>query len=369
MPSFYRDFVRHVAFLFDAETMHKAALFAGQQAGKYKPLRDLFHSLYYHSDPALTVRLGHVTYPSPAGLAAGYDKYGQLFDIIPHTSAGHLEFGTITPSKRKGNPGTRCWRLPDDYAMINRMSLNNSGLVKSAETVKEREFEIPVHVNFDPNVFRVEDTQPDSDVENMVAAREILWDPPFPKVLNISCPNAEDGTAYEDPERLDALLGKVDIIRKRKPRPVYIKVSHDLANDQLLDILYVGEKHGVTGYILTNTSLSRNGLITSSRKIRKIGNGGLSGAPLMERNLEMVKLARKTLGDEEIIIGCGGIGCIEGLHPAFDTFRYLENGADMVQVLTGVPYWGPSIFGDIVTELPKYLEGYGSLEEFRKRRG
>lgn len=367
MQGFYREFVRPAAFLFDAERMHRAALAAGEAAGKSGTLRRLAGSLYSH-DSGMSVDAGSVRYPGVAGLAAGYDKYGQLLDIFPQLGASHEELGTITPYERDGSKRPRLFRLPDDYALINRMGLNNLGVVKTAKLLDGREFSAPLDISFDPNMFFIEDTEQEEARAAILAAREKLWKIPYAKTLNISCPNTGDGKAFEELYRLDELLGRTDRMQAIAHRDVYVKFSHDLSDEELGELIDICCGHEVTGFVIGNTSNSRAGLSTPRSALDRIGAGGLSGLPLIERKLQMIRFARKKTIGAKVIKGVGGIGCNLGTTPAWDTYRYLQSGAHMVQVLTGIPYRGFGIFREISEGLPRLLSGYTSMEDYFIRR-
>ncbi len=369
MGNIYRRLVRPAAFLFDAETTHKLALAVGEAAGRSRLLGGIAGRLY-NQDSGMSVVVGSITYPGVAGLAAGYDKYGQFIGIAPRLGASHEELGTITPYERDGKPKPRLFRLPRDYALINRIGLNNFGAVKTAELVEGREFSIPLDISFDPNMFFIEDTEPDEETRNAIlGAREKLWRVSYAKKLNISCPNTGDGKAFELPYKLHELLYRTDEVYERIPRDVYVKFSHDLSDDQLGELIDVCWHHQVTGFVIGNTSNSREGLKTPGRTLAKIGAGGLSGLPLVERKLEMIRFAREKTGGAKIIQGAGGIGCNPATTPAYDTYMYFLNGAHVVQVLTGIPYRGFGIFNEIHEELPRFLKSYSSMEDFLARRG
>ncbi|HLC67347.1 MAG TPA: hypothetical protein VJI12_00530 [archaeon] len=360
----YEDIVKPAVFLFDPELTHTAILTAGQIAGSNPVSRAAVDLAYHRTDSGLTLKLGRVTYPSPAGLAAGYDKYGHLVNIMPHMSAGHEEFGTVTPSEREGNPKKRLFRLPLDHALINRMGLNNYGLVKSAQMLDGMDFGIPLDISFDPNVFFIDDKD-----ATQIRARYDLWRIPYAKKINVSCPNTKDGKAYETPDGLDKLLGRIDGMCEIAQRDVYVKFSHDLTDERLGELIDVCGDHNVVGFVIGNTSNSRHGLRTPAATLEQIGNGGLSGAPLMQRKLKMVEYTRKKTNGRSIIQGVGGIGCDPHSTPAQDVYNYLLAGAHTTQVLTGIPYRGIGIFRDVNEKLAGYMKAYGSLEDFMRRRG
>lgn len=362
MSLLYERLVRPVAFRFDAEQTHRAALKAGEFAG-----RGLGNGTP-HWDQGLLVKAGSVTYPAVAGLAAGYDKYLQLVDIMPRLGAGHEEGGTFTPYPRDGNVKPRLFRLPRDHALINRMGLNNDGIVMAARKVC-RAFAVPLDISFDPNVLFIEDIEPDEETRTgMLTAREQLWRVPYAKKINVSCPNTTDGKAYENRDALDRVLAETDRINSDIPRDVYVKFSHDLTDNELGELIDVCTHHDVTGFVIGNTSNSRSGLQTPNSALARIGSGGLSGLPLMERKLAMIRYARKKTDGRKIIVGVGGIGCNPYTDPAFDTYQYLLAGAHLVQILTGIPYRGFGIFRQIHRNLPRYLAEYGSIDEFLRRR-
>jgi len=350
----YESIIRPAAFRMDAESAHNAALAFGRIVGSSAFGRALTRELFDHRDAGLSAIVGGVRYPTVIGLAAGYDKYGDWIDFLPQLGAGYEEFGTITPFAHDGNPRPRMFRLPRDVALINRMGLTGPGAVACAEML-DRDYEIPLNVSFDPNMFFVDD-------EKIVDARSRLWSIPYAKVLNVSCPNTEDGKAFESPERLDELLSRTDRMVGKIPRDVYVKFSHDLSDYAMRDLIGMCLAHRVTGIVISNTSKKLSLVTERADKIE----GGLSGKPLFDENIEAIKYARRWAGDLAII-GVGGIGCNEG-DPAKDVFDYLQAGASSVQLLTAIPYKGFGVFKEINRELPKYLKGYNSMSDYLKRR-
>jgi dihydroorotate dehydrogenase len=361
----YEAIVKPMAFLADPELVHVAAMAAGRFAGAHNFSKRLIGSLFYNHESGMSATVGTVTYPSVIGLAAGYDKYGDWIDILPCLSAGFEELGTITASERAGNPRPRLFRLPHDYALVNRMGLNNAGAVKTANMLAGMEFAIPLNVSFDPNMFFVEDGAYSGDI---VSARQRLWEIPYAKILNVSCPNTSDGRAFETPGKLDALLIRTDVMDRAVSRDVYVKFSHDVSYGELADLVAVCGGHHVTGFVISNTTNGREGLKTDVQHLAAMGKGGLSGRPLLQKNLKTIEYLRDITASQKVIMGSGGIGCDPDTTPARDVFEYLRAGASGVQMLTAIPYRGFGVFKEINKELPKYLKGYSSMEDFLKRR-
>ena len=274
-------------------------------------------------------------FPSPLGVAAGFDKNGVLVPMLDALGFGFVEVGTVTARPWGGNPRPRVFRLPTDAAIINRMGLPGGGAATVARRLRALRGRIrgPVGVN----VGRVVDGRADDAVTDYVEVlRQVA---PFADYvcLNISCPNTEDGRAFDgDPGALDGLLAAVAHTLDDGP-PWVVKVSPDLPWDDLAPMLDCALARGASGFVVCNTTRSREGLVSDPARIQAIGAGGLSGRPLRSRANELVRRVRRHVGEGPVIIGVGGI------FDADDARERLEAGATLLQMYTGIVYGGPLV--------------------------
>ena len=273
----------------------------------------------------------------PVGLAAGFDKNADYINLIEDLNFAFIEVGSVTNRPSLGNPQPRLFRLKSDNGIINRMGLNNEGSDVVAEKLKHRKIRIPLFIN----VAKTPDkSMSESEIINdYCESVRKLKEHADVMVLNISCPNADGGRTFEDPELLTDLLTKIRRVLPRKECPLLIKVSPDLSSDQLAETVRVCESFEIDGYTATNTTVRREGLTTSEEHLAEIGNGGLSGSPLHDRAVAVVRHLRQLT--TKPIVGVGGV------FDAQTAQDFLDAGASLVQLYSGFIYGGPSVVKEI----------------------
>lgn len=271
---------------------------------------------------------------NPVGLSAGFDKNGEVYSEFSDFGFGHIEVGTVTPLGQPGNPRPRSFRIPADKGLINRMGFNNHGVDALVQRLsKKRRPGVVLGGNIGKNTL----TSNDKAVEDYASCFDALYGHVDYFVVNVSCPNITDLHELQDQEGLEAILGRLAALRERKKHytPVLLKISPDLNTSQIDASLAIVEKFGIDGIVATNTTIRRDGLRTSQDRIDEIGNGGMSGGPITERSLEVVKYVAEKTGGKLPIIGVGGIMAVQ------DALNMLDAGASLVQVYTGFIYNGP----------------------------
>jgi dihydroorotate dehydrogenase len=269
------------------------------------------------------------------GIAAGFDKQAELYNELSNFGFGFIEIGTVTPKGQPGNPKPRLFRLPPDKALINRMGFNNGGVNNAVKNLKKRKTHVVVGGNIGKNTLT-----PNSEaINDYVFCFEELFDFVDYFVVNVSCPNITDLHELQDQDSLVKILGKIQEINHTKiqPKPVLLKVSPDLNNKQLDEVIEIVRLTGIDGVVATNTTVSRQNLQTDDVRIKEIANGGLSGKPISDRSTEVIRYLAEKSGKAFPIIGVGGIFTPE------DAIEKLNAGADLVQVYTGFIYEGPFI--------------------------
>lgn len=289
---------------------------------------------------ALRVRALGLDFPSPVGVAAGFDKNGALVAVLDALGFGFVEVGTVTPRPWGGNPRPRIFRLPADQAVINRMGLPNAGaplVARRLEALRLRRGGAgsPSASPLGVNVGRVADGPDRDPIADYVAAVRAVRGVADYITLNVSCPNTDDGRAFDaDPAAFDALLEAV-AEELADSRPWLVKLSPDLDEAALTRMVDIALGRGASGFVVSNTTRAREGLTTPADRVEAVGAGGLSGRPLASRSLEALRRVRARCGPGPVIVGVGGI------FTAADVRARLVAGATLVQVYTGLVYEGP----------------------------
>jgi dihydroorotate dehydrogenase len=290
---------------------------------------------------------------SPLGLAAGLDKDGELPLALLDLGFGHVEVGTVTAKAQPGNPRPRSFRLVEDRSLINRMGFNNHGaqaLAHSLATARrtERGQRAVIGVNIGKSkTTALEDAAEDYRFSARLLARYASY-----LAINVSSPNTPGLRDLQGVEMLRPILEAVVDEAKQAGRklgrevPVLVKIAPDLHDDDVRAAARLAAEVGLAGVIAANTTIARpEALRTDRAEVERLGAGGLSGPLLAERSLAMLRLLRAELGDEPVIISCGGVTTAE------DVRERLEAGADLVQGYTAFIYEGPSWPGRIARAL------------------
>lgn len=333
--------LRPLLFLLDAERAHRLTLAAvGMGMGKTaKP-----------DDPMLSTTVAGLTFPNPVGIAAGFDKNAEVPDDMLRLGFGFAEVGTVTPEPQDGNPRPRIFRLREDEAVINRLGFNNEGL----EAVRDRlaaRHGLPgqVGVNVGANkdsVDRIRDYA--TGVRGMGRWASYI-------TVNISSPNTPGLRALQDRAELTRLVSAVIAARGPLLLPLFVKVAPDLQPEDVADIADVITGSGIDGLIISNTTLSRDGLTSKNAD----ETGGMSGKPLMERSTAILRDFRRATGGKLPLIGVGGISS------GADAYAKIRAGASLVQLYTGLVYKGPELINDIKRDLVRLLrrDGFRRVSE------
>jgi dihydroorotate dehydrogenase len=331
----YKHFIRPILFIIDAEKVHHLVFNTLRFVLTLPGMSFLFRKSFDYKNPKLKRKILGLTFDNPVGLAAGFDKDARLIDELSAIGFGFIEIGTLTPKPQAGNDKPRLFRLPEDKALINRMGFNNGGALAAVEHLRKRKSKVIVGGNIGKNKL----TPNEKAYDDYVYCFEILFDHVDYFVVNVSSPNTPGLRELQEKEPLRQLLSDVKkmSLSKPHPKPVLLKIAPDLTENQLNDIVEILQSTGTDGIIATNTTISRSGLNTSPEKIKDVGAGGLSGAPLKHHSDDVIRFLRKKLGQSYPIIGVGGI-----MSPQ-DAIDKLEAGADLVQLYTGFIYEGPGV--------------------------
>ncbi|UNY98868.1 quinone-dependent dihydroorotate dehydrogenase [Zhouia spongiae] len=330
----YKLLIRPVLFLFDPEKVHYFTFSAIRTLHKIPGVPAFIRGVFKVEDKRLEREVFGLNFKNPVGLAAGFDKDARLFNEFSNFGFGFIEIGTLTPKPQAGNPKKRLFRLKADSAIINRMGFNNGGVDEAVERLKKNK-----GVLIGGNIGKNKVTPNEEAVTDYMVCFEALYDFVDYFVVNVSSPNTPNLRALQDKEPLTLLLNTLQELNNKKPvqKPILLKIAPDLTDDQLLDIIDIVKDTGIAGVIATNTTISRDGLVSENKKEA----GGLSGKPLTDRSTEVIRFLAEKSNKAFPIIGVGGI------HSAQDAIEKLEAGADLVQVYTGFIYQGPKLIKDI----------------------
>ncbi len=339
----YKTVLKPLLFLLPAEQAHKLTTTLFRMLLAIPVLGSIVRSIYFLEHPSLEKEVLGIKFPNPVGLAAGFDKDGKYYKSMAALGFGFVEIGTVTPVGQSGNPQPRLFRLPKDQGLINRMGFNNEGvdaMVNRLEKYGKKGLIVG------GNIGKNKVTPNEQAIDDYEKCFHKLYQLVDYFVVNVSSPNTPDLRSLQDKEPLTRLLAHIMNLRAAKDSkiPVLLKIAPDLNEAQIDDVLDILESQKVDGIIATNTTISRVGLQTSDSTIQEIGNGGLSGLPVRQRSLEVVRYIRKK-SPQLTIIGVGGI--TEPQH-ALDM---LSAGADLVQVYSGMVYSGPSLVKGIKQQL------------------
>ncbi len=336
----YRRFLRPLLFLLDAERAHRIGMIGLSGIGETPFLRGAVRSTYTLNDELLRTRVMGLDLPNPLGIAAGLDKNGEAFQGLGCLGAGFVEIGTVTPRPQEGNPKPRLFRLSKDKALLNRMGFNNDGVEIISERLQNRGKGPIIGANIGKN----KDTPQDRSADDYRSCLEHLH--PFVDylVINLSSPNTPGVRELQEKDALREVLGQSLDQRERfkDPKPVLLKISPDLGDGALEDILRIVQEMGVDGLVATNTSVDRDGLLSDRERADRTGTGGISGAPLLGRSDRVIRYLKEGTDRKIPIIGVGGI------MSESDAIRKLDAGADLLQVYTGLIYEGPSLLKRIL---------------------
>ena len=300
-------------------------------------------------DPILRTRLAGLDLPSPIGLAAGLDKNAEALSGLARLGFGFLECGSVTPKPQPGNPKPRLFRLSEDRAIINRMGFNNAGLEAFAGHLARRPSGVVVGANLGAN----KDTE-DKAADYVAGLRRLAGMADY-FTVNVSSPNTPGLRALQGRAALDDLLGRVAEARGG-PQPVFLKIAPDLDEAEIGDIVEAAMAHGLSGLIVSNTTLDRPSTLASRFASEA---GGLSGAPLAPKALKALELTAQASAGRLTLIAAGGVASGE------EAYRRIRAGASAVQVYSALVYEGAGLIARIARDLAGRLkaDGFSAVAE------
>ena len=339
--------IRNFLFHFDAEAVHYFSMQRLKSIANKKFLRGIMQKQF--APPLLPVNILGIHFPNPVGLAAGFDKNAEYLQELKMLGFGFIEIGTVTPMPQPGNDKPRLFRLPADKAIINRMGFNNRGVdVVAAKLKTWRSQEqagkmqpLVIGGNIGKNK-----TTPNQDAWQDYVKCFIALHPYVDYfVVNVSSPNTPGLRELQEKEAIEKIFKALQS-RNHPEKPILLKIAPDLTKEQLDDLLHLAKEIKLDGFVISNTTIGREGL-SMAKEAASIGAGGLSGLPLKMKSTEMIRYVHDHTGGSLPIMGSGGV------FTASDAREKLQAGASLIQVYTGFIYKGPAIAKQIVRGLQK----------------
>jgi dihydroorotate dehydrogenase subfamily 2 len=357
----YKNILRPLLFLLDAEKVHNLFIDFGQFIGSNQIGINTTRSLFHFQNKKLKQEISGVTYENPIGLAAGFDYNAKLTQILSKVGFGFASAGTITNMPYEGNPAPRLGRLQKSKSLLVNKGFKSDGADSVFGRLKAYKFKIPVGIS----IGRTNSAQlntVEKSIKDIVSAfkkaekaniRNAYYE------LNISCPNLihiSEEISFYPTKNLQRLLKEIDKLKIRKS--VFIKMPISENNKRTLGMLKVIEKHNIVGVIFGNLEKNRKNTRFDSSEIKNAGKGNFSGKPCYERSNELISLAYKHYKNKLIIVGCGGVFGAE------DAYEKIKRGASLIQLITGMVFEGPQLIGEINSGLTKLIkkDGYKSIK-------
>ncbi|SPM42237.1 Dihydroorotate dehydrogenase, partial [Mycobacterium numidiamassiliense] len=317
--------LRRLFFKVPPERIHTQAFAVLRVATAAGVPRRLLQRLLGPTDPALASTVFGVRFPGPLGLAAGFDKDGLGLSTWGALGFGYAEVGTVTAHAQPGNPAPRLFRLPADRALLNRMGFNNRGAGELALRLARHRADVPIGVN----IGKTKTTPAEAAVDDYRASARLVGPLASYLVVNVSSPNTP---GLRDLQAVESLRPILAAVLAETSTPVLVKIAPDISDSDVDDIADLAVELGLAGIVATNTTVSRDGLLTPD--VDKLGAGGISGPPVARRATEVLRRLYSRVGDRLVLISVGGI------ETADDAWERITAGASLLQGYTGFIYGG-----------------------------
>lgn len=349
--------IRRIFFLLEPEAAHYSAMNALKKLCAVPAIRTMLRTQFHVKNPALAKTAFGLSFKNPVGLGAGFDKNAAYLRELEVLGFGFVEIGTVTPKPQTGNEKPRLFRLVQDKALINRMGFNNEGVDVIANRLQqwrttqkqgnkeEKPSSLPMLIGGNIGKNKI------TPNEDAWKDYEICFKALHPYVdffvVNVSSPNTPGLRELQEKDALKKILTHLQTQNElfQTRRPILLKIAPDLTTEQIDDVLQLAQEIKLDGLVASNTTISRDGLRTSTQEIERIGAGGLSGAPVRQRSTQIVQYIHEKTGGSVPVIGSGGI------FTGTQAQEKLQAGATLCEVWTGFIYEGPSIAHNICNHL------------------
>lgn len=357
MSKIYEKLARPLLFRLSPETAHEFGIATLKNALKSKTALEFFAEKFSCDRFGELKRFG-LNFKNPLGIAAGFDKNGEVVNQLTALGFGFVEVGTVTFKPQKGNEKPRLFRLPEDKALINRLGFNNDGTPLVIERLKKVNRNCILGVNIGKN----KDVSNEQAIENYLKSFDSAFETADYIAVNVSSPNTPGLRELQKAENLEELLAAIQKrnfelsglsnsdhklvensskVEPQNLKPLLVKIAPDLSEKEIEEIVDICLRLKIAGIIATNTTVSRENLQSSKTEIERIGNGGLSGMPLKNRSTQVISKIHKFSNAKLPVIGVGGIFTAE------DAFEKIAAGACLLQAYTGFVYQGFAFARDI----------------------
>ena len=341
------DAAKPALFSLPPETAHHL-VHRGLRTVQDTPVADVLRQRFAVSDDRLQQSVFGLEFPTPVGVAAGFDKNAEIPRVLAALGFGHVEIGGVTAEKQPGNPRPRMFRLPEDDALINRMGFNNEGADRIGDRLdREPQPDVPLGVN----IGKSKSTPLEAAADDYLYTYERVASAGDYFAVNVSSPNTPGLRSLQNRESLEEILGT---LQDAGASPLLVKLSPDLPDPAVEDALAVVDDLGLDGVIATNTTTSRPDSLQNPNQAE---TGGLSGNPIESEATDQIRfIAERT---DVPIVGVGGVSDAAG------AYEKIRAGASIVQLYTGLVFEGPAIARDINEGLLDLLErdGFDSVDD------
>ena len=332
-----------ISKIFGAERAHSFCVILLRIADKIPTAKWFLRKIYAVEDKALEREVFGLRFRNPIGMAAGFDRNGEIFRTLSALGFGFIEIGTVTPRPQQGNPKPRVFALPQDSAILNRIGLASKGLESVLNNVRKEHEGIILGCNIGKNTV----TPPDEAPMDYLRVFRNLYQYIDYFTVNVSYNTTHKQYVPRTRESIMNILEPLFDFRRgqNQYRPILLKISPDLTNEEIDLMTDIMVDTPLDGIIATNATTHPHGLQTPQEELRHNGIGAVSGAPLTERAIEVVRRVHERCNGTYPILGVGGLMSGE------DVTRLMEAGATLVQVYTGFVYNGVGFAGDLCKSL------------------
>lgn len=336
----YRFLFNQILSKINPETIHNIVIGFGRFVQRGRVANNLFSRNFTFNHQSLFSTVWDIPFENPIGMAAGFDKNAEIVDFLFSLGFGFVEIGSVTAHPSNGNPKPRLFRQIEKEALLNRMGLNNLGadtIFNNLARIKNRPFGVNIAKTHDLQIFG------DRAIEDMLQTFQKFSGVADYLVLNLSCPNTQEGKTFEEEGPLRNLLHTIQIHRSNKP--LLLKISPDLSPRKLEAIVVSSIDFSVDGFVISNT-------LPTER-------GGLSGVPLQKDSTDTIRNVYQMTAGGKPIIGVGGVDSAES------AYEKIRAGASLIQIYTGIIFQGPRLIKKSNKGLVKLLrdDGFSCVAE------